>query len=175
MIIISTFRMEVNLYTLFNKVYKNMDTKKITRGALIAGLYIVITYFLAPISFGPLQFRAAEALTVLPILFPEAVPALFIGVLLANIFGGLGLVDIIGGSLVTLLAAYVTYRYRHNIIAYLSPIIFNGFLISIYLHILFALPYWLTVLQILISQTMVVFLLGYPLIYYLKKRGLATK
>ncbi|ADQ14787.1 QueT transporter family protein [Halanaerobium hydrogeniformans] len=146
-----------------------MNTKRMARGAAITALYVVITYFLAPISFGPLQFRAAEALTLLPIIFPEAVPALFLGVLLANVIGGLGMVDIIGGSLVTLLAAYVTYKYRDSIIAYLSPIVFNAFLISIYLHLLFSLPYWLTVLQIGVSQTLVIVLLGYPMVKYLKK------
>jgi len=146
-----------------------MNSKRLTRGAMIAGLYIVITYLLAPVSFGPLQFRAAEALTVLPIIYPEAIPALFIGVFLSNIIGGLGLVDIIGGSLVTLLAAYFTYLYRDSILAYLSPVILNAVLISIYLHILFALPYWLTVIQISVSEAVVVFLLGYPLIKYLKK------
>ena len=140
-----------------------------TRGAMITGLYIVITYLLAPVSFGPLQFRVAEALTVLPIIFPEAIPALFIGVFLSNIIGGLGLVDIIGGSLVTLLAAYITYLFKDNILAYLSPVILNGVLISIYLHILFGLPYWLTTLQISASEAVVVFLIGYPLIKYLKK------
>ncbi len=145
-----------------------MDNKKLSRGAMIAGLYIVITYVLAPVSFGPLQFRAAEALTVLPIIYPEAIPALFVGVFLANIIGGLGLVDIIGGSLVTLLAAYFTYRFRGSILAYLSPVILNGILISIYLHILFVLPYWLTALQIALSEAVVVFLIGYPLIRYLK-------
>lgn len=137
---------------------------------MIAGIYIVITYFLAPVSFGPLQFRAAEALTVLPIIYPEAIPALFIGVLLSNIFGGLGLIDIIGGSMVTLIAAYFTYYFRGSILAYLSPILLNGLLISIYLHILFGLPYWLTVMQISISEAIVVFLLGYPLIKYLKSK-----
>ncbi|RCW61121.1 MULTISPECIES: QueT transporter family protein [Halanaerobium] len=146
-----------------------MNTKRLARGAAITALYVVITYFLAPISFGPIQFRAAEALTVLPILFPEAVPALFLGVLLANIIGGLGLVDIIGGSLVTLLAAYVTYKNSDNIFAYLSPILFNAFLISIYLHILFELPYWLNVIQIGLSEAAVVLILGVPLIRYLKQ------
>src|SRR6056297_438134 len=146
-----------------------MNTKFLTRAALIAGLYVIITYILSPVSFGPLQFRAAEALTVLPILFPEAIPALFLGVLLANIIGGLGLVDIVGGSLVTLLAAYVTYKNRDNIFAYLSPILFNAFLISIYLHILFGLPYWLNVIQIGLSEAAVVLILGVPLIKYLKK------
>lgn len=146
-----------------------MDTKKIARGAVITALYVVITYFLAPLSFGPLQFRAAEALTVLPMIFPEAVPALFLAVLLANVIGGLGMVDIVGGSLVTLLAAYVTYKNRDNILAYLSPIIFNAFLISIYLHLLFGLPYWLNVIQIAISEAAVILVLGVPLINYLKK------
>lgn len=146
-----------------------MDTKKIARGAAITALYVVITYFLAPVSFGPIQFRAAEALTVLPIVFPEAVPALFLGVLLANVIGGLGMVDIVGGSLVTLIAAYVTYKNRDNIFAYLSPILFNAFLISIYLHLLFELPYWITVLQIGISEAVVVVVLGVPLVKYLKK------
>lgn len=149
-----------------------MNTKRLTRGAMIAGLYIVITYILAPVSFGPLQFRAAEALTVLPIIYPEAIPALFIGVFISNIIGGLGLVDIIGGSLVTLIAAYFTYRFRDSILAYLSPVILNGFLISIYLKFLFGIPYWLTVIQISASEALVVFLLGYPLIYYLKKKGI---
>ncbi|MCF8008670.1 MAG: QueT transporter family protein [Halanaerobiales bacterium] len=147
-----------------------MNTKKITRGALIAGLYIIITFILSPVSFGPLQFRASEALTVLPILYPEAIPALFIGVLLSNIIGGLGMLDIIGGSLVTLLAAYLTYRYRDSFIAYLSPILLNGFLISIYLHILFGIPYWITVIQISLSEAVVVLLIGYPLVQIIKKR-----
>ncbi|KXS48629.1 Uncharacterized membrane protein [Halanaerobium congolense] len=146
-----------------------MDTQKIARGAAITALYVVITYFLAPISFGPIQFRAAEALTVLPIIFPEAVPALFLGVMLANVIGGLGMVDIVGGSLVTLLAAYVTYKNKDNFFAYLSPILFNAFLISIYLHLLFDLPYWLNVIQIGLSEAAVVLILGVPLIKYLKK------
>ena len=149
---------------------KKFKTKYLTRGAMIAGLYIVITYLLSPVSFGPLQFRLSEALTVLPILFPESVPALFVGVLLSNIFGGLGMVDIIGGSLTTLIAAYFTYRYRDSIFAYLSPVVFNGFLVSSYLHVLYELPYWITVLQIAVSEAVVVFLVGYPLIRYLKNK-----
>lgn len=148
-----------------------MDTRKLTRAAMFAGLYIIITYILAPVSFGPLQFRVSEALTVLPILYPEAIPALFIGVLLSNIFGGLGLVDIIGGSLVTLTAAYITYYFRGTIWAYLSPVILNGLLVSAYLYILFEIPYWLTVIQISLSEAVVVFLIGYPLIQYLKKKA----
>ncbi|MGM0420482.1 MAG: QueT transporter family protein [Bacillota bacterium] len=147
-----------------------MTTKQVTRGAMIAGLYIVITYILNPVSFGPLQFRAAEALTVLPIIYPEAIPALYIGVLIANVIGGLGIVDIIGGSFVTLLAAYFTYLFRDSILAYLSPIILNGLLISAYLHLLFGVPYLVVAAQITASQAVVIFGLGYPLIKFLRAK-----
>lgn len=93
---------------------RDNSRRHLTRGSLIAGVYVVITVFLAPLSFGPVQFRIAEALTVLPILFPEAVPALFIGVLISNIYGGLGIYDIVFGSLITLVAAWVTRRFRHG-------------------------------------------------------------
>jgi uncharacterized membrane protein len=152
-----------------NKQKDSLPVVSVARAGIIAALYITITLVLHPISYGPVQLRAAEALAVLPILFPEAIAGLFIGVFFANIFGGLGLPDILGGSFTTLVAAVVTYRFRHHIIAYLSPILFNAFLVSLYLHVLFEWPYWLTVFSIGLSQTLVVFGLGYPLIRFLKK------
>lgn len=67
-----------------------MDARKIVRGALIAALYVLLVYLFAGFSFGIFQFRPAEALTLLPMLYPEAVPALFVAVMLSNILGGLG-------------------------------------------------------------------------------------
>ncbi|MGI6574733.1 MAG: QueT transporter family protein [bacterium] len=148
----------------------NLKPIALTRIAVIAALYVIITYFLLPISFGAIQLRVAEAFTVLPIIYPEAIGGLFLGVLLANaLLGGLGLVDIVVGSLTTLAAAIITYRFRHNIIAYLSPVVLNAFIISIYLHLLAGLPYWFTVLSIGSSQAIVVFGLGFPLIWYLRR------
>jgi len=144
-------------------------SKKIARAGVIAALYIVITFLLQAISFGPVQLRVAEALTVLPILYLEAVPGVFAGVLIANIFGGLGLVDIGLGSLISLLAAFLTYLFRKNFLAYLSPIILNGFLVSAYLHLLFDLPYWEVAFSITVSQAIVILGLGYPLIRYLRR------
>ncbi|MBO8126623.1 MAG: QueT transporter family protein [Firmicutes bacterium] len=148
------------------------DSKSLIRAAIIAALYVILIWLLAPVSFGPIQFRVAEALTLLPMLYPEAIPGLYIGVLLGNLLGGLGLWDIFGGSLVTLLAAYVTWRYRRKpIIAYLSPVVFNAFLISIYLHYIYTLPYWYMVFSIGASEAVVVFLLGVPLVKLLKNMG----
>jgi uncharacterized membrane protein len=146
-----------------------MDTRYLLRAAMIAALYTSLTYVLAPISYGPLQFRLSEALTLLPILYPEAIYGLFIGTLVANIFGGLGLWDIVGGSLATLLAAWFTYRFRMNLFAYLSPIITNALIVGSYLSILYAMPYWFTILSIGVSEAIIVFAIGYPLIIILKK------
>ncbi len=144
-------------------------SQRLARASLIAAIYVILVFILRPFSFGPIQLRVAEALTVLPILFPEAVGGLFIGVFAANILGGLGPWDIFGGSAVTLLAAYVTLRYRHSWVAYASPIVFNAFLISLYLHFIFELPYWTLVLSIGVSQTIVVLGLGVPLVRFLRK------
>lgn len=143
--------------------------KDLARGAIIAAIYTVLCIALQPISYGAIQLRVAEALTVLPILYKEAIPGIFIGVLLANIFGGLGLADIVFGSLTSLVAAYLTYRFRHKFVAYLFPIVLNAVIISIYLHALANLPYWATVLSIGASQAVVVFALGFPLVKVLRK------
>jgi len=143
--------------------------KDLVRGALIAAIYVVLCIALQPISYGAIQLRVAEALSVLPILYKEAVPGIFVGVLLANIFGGLGLADIVVGSLTSLLAAYLTYRFRNSLLAYLSPVVLNAVFISLYLHALANLPYWITVLSIGASQAIVVFALGYPLVRFLRR------
>lgn len=143
--------------------------KRVVRAGLIASIYIVLCIALQPISYGVIQLRVAEALTVLPILYREAIPAVFIGVLLANVFGGLGIADIVVGSLTSLVAAYLTYLLRDTVLAYLPPIVLNAIIISIYLHALLNFPYWATALSIGISQTIVVFALGYPLVRFLRK------
>jgi uncharacterized membrane protein len=141
--------------------------------AIIASLYAVITILLAPISYGPVQIRVSEALTVLPYITSAAIPGLFIGCIVANLYGGLGLPDVVGGSLCTLLAAILTYllaRTRKPILAPLPPVLVNAFGVSLYLHLLFHLPYWITVSYVTIGQIGACFVLGYPLLLIILKR-----
>ena len=86
---------------------KNRDPKvlRITQGAVIAALYVVLTMVFAPISFGPVQVRIAEALCILPMFTPAAIPGLFIGCLIANLIGGGIILDVIFGSIATLIGA----------------------------------------------------------------------
>lgn len=148
---------------------KNKQTKHIARIGIIAGLYVAITFLLSAISFGPLQVRLSEALTLLPVIYPEAIMGLFLGCFLANLLGPYGAVDIIFGSLTTLAAAFITYRFRHNIIACLSPILLNAFFVSLYLYAFFRVPYWPTVMAIGLGESIAVLGLGIPLIRLLQR------
>ena len=160
-------------------------TRYITTAAIIGALYGALTIFLAPISFGPLQIRVAEALTVLPYLMPQAIWGLWIGCMGANIYGGLGPIDIFGGSFITLLAAVATYGLRRTgkpFLAPLPPVIFNAFGVSAYLHLLIGppdisfwggeklSPYFLFVILIGLGQVLACYGLGYPLLLVLKRR-----
>ena len=115
------------------------DTKTLARGAIIAALYAVLTLLLQPLSYGEVQIRFSEALTLLPILMPEAVPALAVGCLLANVLGGCMLVDIVFGTLATLLAAICTRRLRERFwLAALMPVLFNGVIVGAVVHYCYA-------------------------------------
>lgn len=141
----------------------------LVRVAMIGAIYVILTIIFAPISYGPVQVRIAEALVVLPFIEPSAIIGLFVGCILANIYGGLGMVDIIGGSFCTLIAAYLTSKVKNPKLAPLPPVIINAFGVSIYLHLLFDLPYWITALYIGIGEVIACYILGYPLLILLIK------
>lgn len=106
---------------------KNQKVVFMTQAAMIAAIYVVLTMAFAPISYGEVQLRIAEALTILPFFTPAAIPGLFIGCLVGNILGGLILPDIIFGSMATLIGAIFTYKLRHanRFLAPLPPILAN--------------------------------------------------
>ena len=115
------------------------DTKTLARGAIIAALYTVLTLMLQPLSYGEVQIRFSEALTLLPILLPEAVPALAVGCLLSNVLGGCMIFDIVFGTLATLLAAICTRRLRSRFwLAALMPVLFNGVIVGAVVHYCYA-------------------------------------
>lgn len=90
------------------------STRKLTRGALIAALYVGLTYVstIFGLSSGAIQFRISEALCILPVFMPEAIPGLFIGCILANILSGCVIWDIVFCSIATLIGACVAYMLR---------------------------------------------------------------
>lgn len=141
----------------------------ICEAGIIAALYFTITIILAPISYGAIQIRISEALCVLPFFTSSAVPGLFIGCAIANAFGGNGLIDIVIGSLSTLLAAWLTYKIKNKYLAPLPAIIVNVITISIMLHYLINVPVLETMGYIAIGQTVSCYFIGLPLLFLLEK------
>ena len=107
------------------------STSYITRAAIIAAIYCLLTVIFQPISFGAVQFRVSEALTLMPVLFPEAVPGLFVGCLLSNLLGGGVWYDVMLGSVATLLAALCARKFRSRpLLSAAMPVVFNGLIVG---------------------------------------------
>lgn len=149
-------------------------TKFLTQAAMIAAIYVVLVEVFKPFSYGIMQVRVAEILTVLPYFTPAAIPGLTIGALVSNTLGPNGILDIIFGSLATLIAAYLTYKSRRKILAPLPPIIVNAVIIGIMLYYIFlnsademALP--LIMGWVGLGQAIACYGLGYPFMLILEK------
>jgi uncharacterized membrane protein len=105
---------------------RNKKVQFITQGAVIAAIYVVLVLIFDTFSFGPIQFRIAEVLTIMPYFTPAAIPGLFVGCLIANIIGGGLIWDIVFGSIATLIGAIGSYLVRKNKwLVPLPPIIAN--------------------------------------------------
>ena len=115
---------------------KNKGTHFLVQGAAIAAVYVVLTLVFAPLSFGEVQIRFSEALTVLPFFTPAAIPGLFVGCIIANLLGGAIPVAIIFGSIATLIGAFFTYKLRNTgkWTAPIPPIISNIVIVPLVLR-----------------------------------------
>ena len=146
------------------------SAKNLAKIGLIAAIYAVVTIALAPISYGAVQVRVSEALTVLPFISPLAIPGLFIGCLVANFYSAAGIYDVIFGSLATLIAALITWKMPSPKLAPLQPVITNGLVIGTMLSVLFDLPLVATIIYVALGELVACYALGYPLLVWLEKR-----
>lgn len=162
----------------------NKKTKQLVFGALIAAMYVALTYlqnFLIPNSASmAIQFRASEALCILAFFIPAAIPGLTIGCFLFNIsFAGALPLDFLVGCLATLLATagmHLTRRVTvkgYPLIGMLLPALFNALLVGWELSVYIGGGFWLNALYVAIGELAVLFTLGSLLYYTMKNRGLA--
>ncbi|MCI9216432.1 QueT transporter family protein [Lachnospiraceae bacterium 42-17] len=121
---------------------RNKNVVFLTQAAMIAAIYVVLTYMFAPFSFGEVQVRIAEALTILPVFTPAAVPGLFAGCFIGNILGGAILPDIIFGSIATLIGAFFTWKLgeRNPLFAPFPPILANTVIVPFVLRFGYGVP-----------------------------------
>ena len=146
--------------------------KTLVRAAMIAALYAALTLLFQPISYGPVQFRVSEALTILPVLTIDAVPGLFVGCLLANLLGGSLWYDVVFGSIATLLAALCTRRLRNRFwLAALMPVLFNGVIVGAVVHYCYApvFPLPLSMLSVAAGEAVACLVVG-PLLIRVMQR-----
>jgi len=152
----------------------NTNVKKICQGAIIAALYIVLTFVANAFGLAnyAVQVRFSEALTVLPFFTSSAIPGLFVGCLLSNILTGCALPDIIFGSLATLIGGVLTYCLRNKTkwLAPLPPIVANAVIVPFVLKYAYGIePLWFSFVTVTAGEIISCGLLGILLINALSR------
>ena len=163
----------------------NTNARKLTTAAIVGALYAILTMVLAPISYGPIQFRLSEALCVLPFFLPSTAWGLFVGCAAANLLTG-NIFDVLFGSLATLLAALCTaslgrkepQKALRRLLACLSPVVFNGLIIGAVITrayngmgILDNFPVFaINCAQVTLGEAGVMLLAGLPLMHWLPEK-----
>jgi uncharacterized membrane protein len=169
-------------------------TRYVAQAGMIAAVYgaasILALTGMGTFASGPIQFRVSEALTVLAVFTPAAIPGLWIGTCIANAFFGLGPIDVVLGGLATLLGAWWTWRFRAKTgLALFGPVMFNALIVPAYLPFVLSDPfgavptdalglptgvsyYLLGVATVGIGEAVVVYGLGGLLLAALRRTGL---
>lgn len=175
-----------------NHIMKNKTLFRLCLSAVIAALYAAVSLALAPISFGAVQVRVAEALTLLPVLFPEAIAGVTLGCFLTNLIGAmtgmniLGFADVLIGTLATFAAAVMTWKLRRIRVAgmplcsALMPVLFNAVIIGGELAFVLFPDQLLTgfvinALQVGLGELLACLILGLPLVQVLNRTELARR
>ncbi len=150
---------------------KNDLTKRLTRTALIAAIYAVVTLAIAPFAYGNIQFRISEVLVLLAVFDPLYIGGLTLGCLIANLLGPNGPMDVIFGTLATLISVYAIYltgkiikNYKIKLlVASIWPTVFNGLIIGWMLNKLYGLPLILSIGEVALGELVVITCIGVPL------------
>ena len=162
-------KLSPNTKTIFYERRKIMKVNKVVKIALVAAIYAVLTVAIAPISYGPVQFRISEVMTLFAFIDPLYIPGLVIGCAISNLFSPLGVVDVFVGSAATFLSVYMISKSKNLLIASLWPTIFNGIIVGAELYFILKLPLVITSLQVALGEFTVVTIAGYPLFKLLQK------
>ena len=172
-------------------ISKQARNRKLIRfivfNGIVAALYVVLTYFLAPISYGPIQARISEVMTVFPIFSWGMIPGVTLGCFIANLInpGNLGPVDIIGGTLATLIAGILSYFIgkKNKWLGLIPPVLVNGLIVGGYLPFLLVdssstvtlEAVLISMLSVAGSEAVLLIVLGIPLMLVMEKTGLKNR
>jgi len=150
-----------------------MNARRLVRAALYAALYAVLT--LAPglnaLSYGQVQFRVSEVLLVFACVDPAAVVGLTVGTALGNLGSPMALVDVVVGSLLTLVAAALMYSIGPRFVALVAPVVVNGLGVGAMLALVLELPFWASAVWVAAGEAAVMATGGAALLVLVQRRG----
>ncbi|MDD7267012.1 MAG: QueT transporter family protein [Lachnospiraceae bacterium] len=155
----------------------NETTKRIVLTGVIAAIYAVLTYVIAPFAYGPIQFRFSEVMVLLAFVSPIYIPGLVLGCVLGNLMSPFGAIDIVVGSAATAIACLLMARIKNIWVASLMPAIINGLIIGLEIMMLSDEPinFWLTAGEIFLSELIIVTVIGVPILLMLMKNQVFKK
>ena len=147
-----------------------MSSQKLVRMSVVAALYVVLTYSVSALSYGPIQFRFSEIMTLLAFINPFYILPLTLGCAIANLGSPFGLIDVVVGSFASFLSLYFMSKTKNIYIASLFPTLFS-FIIGLEILVLSNEPinFFLVTAQIMGGQFVVVSIIGIPLFKAIKK------
>ncbi|MDK2905937.1 MAG: hypothetical protein PWP16_1459 [Eubacteriaceae bacterium] len=158
---------------------KKLNVLFVTQAGIIAALYVILTFLssMMGLASGEIQLRLSEMLCILPAFTPAAIPGLFLGCFLSNLLTGCTLIDVIFGSLATLLAAIVVYQLRHHrnpLLLTAPPVIANMLVVPFILKYSYGVPLPIPVMMFTvgIGEVISCMVLGSVLYFALDKRRL---
>lgn len=148
-----------------------VNPRRLTRLALVAAVYAALTMLppFSSISYGPIQIRVAEALTVLPFLSVDYAWGLYVGCIIANLGSPFLAYDLTLGAFATLAAASLTSRMPKPWLAPLPPVVLNAIIVSWYVARLVGAPYGATALYIFAGEAVACYAIGYPLLMFIMR------
>ena len=151
---------------------QSMKTVSVVYAAMIAAIYVVLCYIFQPFSNSVIQVRVAEALTILPYFTPAAIPGVTIGCFLSNLLTGRDVLDIVFGTLATLIGAILSYKLRrHKFLVPVPPIVANILIIPWVLRFAYGetLPIPFMMLTVGIGEVISIGIIGMILLFALNQ------
>ena len=157
-----------------------LSIHRLTACGIIACVYAVLTVATASFAYGPIQFRIAEAMCILPFFAPGTTWGLTLGCLLANLFSTVSALDIVIGTAATLIACLLTARCRNKFLAPLPPVIVNAVMVGAMLAgVLAPDAFWKSFVlfgaEVGAGELAVMYLLGLPLLLIFQRQGLDAR
>ncbi|MBQ3421577.1 MAG: QueT transporter family protein [Romboutsia sp.] len=145
-----------------SNILKRVGVPGLIKIALTAAIYVVVTLVFSGISYGPIQARPSELLNFLAFIDPLYVVGLTLGCAISNLYS-FGLIDVIVGSLATLISTYLMYKSKSLFVATLWPTIINAIFVAAELFYVAQQPFWFNCLTVGIGEFLIMTIIGYPL------------